>query len=325
MYINQITIDNQDYLIVLKDNKLNLYKFKNGNLSKLNLNFIKDTEETKLFEEITNNILELVRKDIEKKINKQEILTLDELEQEIHNQIGSINLSQIKDKIQLSKIQNSEEYMNMIKEFQQNLNNNKELDEKETIIEKSLDIDLKKLFEDNGITEYEINSTSSVISYVQNGIPHTINKSNSSDTIYENIVKKIDLAKSTSKEELKNEVNKIMETEMNYNYTPNQTLSSIDLLDEDMKIIAEFLQEHNYNINEIQGINPIQDSNISGMLMVKIGQEWIPIVMTEINGKKQIKFANKKELNGTKNPESETNFNKSLEIENKEKDIQTLI
>ena len=232
-----VEINGKTYIFVFKENQLLLFEIINGKPQKVNTNELKDKNEM-----IQNSLTGMLKI----------------IEEDIKDRVGCINITQLNMLVREINFETNEEYKTMLKHLSDKFIE-MDLERKKQVVEQQIDVDLRTLFAENGIKEYEISPSKSVITYEKDGIIHTLNNTDPNSTIYDVVLKSINLDKMNSREELDNEISRIMDLESQHKYQKNRTVSFNELEDYKQNI-AEFLQKE-YGYTNIKGIEP-EDSNI---------------------------------------------------------------
>lgn len=209
-----------------------------------------------------------------------------------------------------------EEYKQLIKNLSDSFNE-MNVEEKRELIENQVDVDLRTLFAENGIKEYEVSPSKSVITYEKDGVVHTLVNTDPNTTIYDVIFKSIQFDKLNSREEIDREISRIIELERQHKYKENQTVD-VNNLDDYKRQIADYLKKE-YSYTNIKGIEPEDNSVIDGGWIVELSDgNKIPIFATRNeNGTLSITFGKEKQVNSQTTPETEMR-----EIDNDTKNIE---
>lgn len=282
-----IQINGKTYIFYLKNSVLTLFEYVNGTLE------IVDIKNDKV---AISGLLEIIKQEIEQKISKNEYKSLEEIKKDIDDKIGGINFMEAQNIMQSLNFENSKEYDEALKYLYNRFEDqNKEIELKKEIIEENIDINLKELFEKHGISEYEVGTNKSVITYMKNGMPHTLSYSNLDSNIYDVIIQSIEFDKMHSEEEIDAEIERVLETEKQFKFTENETVQTNELEDP-MDEIKDYIRKE-YNIQQIYGIKSGDTNVMDGALLIDIGNGWEPIFVTKENGVLKVTFGNEKEIN----------------------------
>ena len=282
-----IQINGKTYIFYLKNSVLTLFEYVNGTLE------IVDIKNDKV---AISGLLEIIKKEIEEKISKNEYKSLEEIKKDIDDKIGGINFMEAQNIMQSLNFENSKEYDEALKYLYNRFEDqNKEIELKKEIIEENIDINLKELFEKHGISEYEVGTNKSVITYMKNGMPHTLSYSNLDSNIYDVIIQSIEFDKMHSEEEIDAEIERVLETEKQFKFTENETVQTNELEDP-MDEIKDYIRKE-YNIQQIYGIKSGDTNVMDGALLIDVGNGWEPIFVTKENGVLKVTFGNEKEIN----------------------------
>ena len=241
---------------------------------------------------------------INNKLKQGSFNNIDEITNEIKKRVGSINIPQLKTVMGDTDFESYEQYRLMLKHLSDRFNE-MNIEEKRELIENQIDVDLRTLFNENGIKEYEVSPSKSVITYEKDGIVHTLLNTDSNTTIYDQIFKSIQFDKLNSREEIDREISRIIELERANKYGENKTVD-VNNLDDYKKQIADFLKKE-YNYTNIKGINPEDSNVIDGGWIVELNDgNKIPIfAIKNENGTLSITFGKEKQFNSQSSPETE--------------------
>lgn len=290
-----ININGKTFVFYLKGRRLDVFMYKNGP-QKVDFTTFKNKNEAKKF--FVKGILEMFKKEILDNIKNKKYTSIEQLKKDLDSKIDLID----NDEIKKLKIKSNIEYENILKELstvlQKQLDN---VDEKKQIIEKNMDIDLKELFERNGITEYEIkpSKNSTLIVYKgKDGTPHTIINNNPNISIYDIIVKNLQFDYNTKENEIDNSIQEIIDREAKFTFTKNETIDEANI-ENYMDEIVKYIKNTRTDINKIYGIKPA-NNKIDGALILESNKGFEPIIVTrKENGQLNVDFPNKKEVDKT--------------------------
>ena len=316
-----IEVDGKKYILTLRNNELYLFENKDGKIEKVNQDEIKDKNE--MIQNILKELLITIEEDINNKLKQGTYKNIDEITDEIKKRVGSINISQLNTIMRNENFETFEEYKMMLKHISDRFDE-MDIENKKQLIENQVDVDLRTLFAENGIREYEVSPSKSVITYERDGVVHTLINTDSNTTIYDQIFKSIEFDKMTSREEIDREISRIIDLEREYKYSENETVD-YNNLDDYKKEIADYLKKE-YGYTNIKGINPEDSSVIDGGWIVELNDgNKIPIfAIRNENGTLQVTFGKEKQVSSSETPETETrqidNATKKIE---KEIDSQT--
>ena len=297
-----IEIDGKRYILTLRNSELFLFENKDGKIEKINQNEIKDKNE--MIKNSVKELLLIIEEDINNKLKQGSFKSIDEIKNEIKNRVGSINVPQLKTIIGDINFESYDEYKEMLKHLSDRFNT-MNIDAKKELIENQVDVDLRTLFAENGIKEYEVSPSKSVITYEKDGVVHTLINTDPNATIYDQIFKSIQFDKLNSKEEINREISRIIELERKNKYQENQTVD-INNLDDYKKQIADYLKKE-YNYTNIKGINPEDSNVIDGGWIVELNDgNKIPIfAIKKEDGTLSITFGKEKQVTSQDSPETE--------------------
>ncbi len=299
-----IEVDGKRFILTLRNSELFLFENKNGKVEKINQNDIKDKRE--LINNSLRELLLIIEEDINNKLKQGSFNSVDEIANEIKKRVGSINIPQLKTVMGDIDFESYEQYRLMLKDLSDRFNE-MNIEEKKELIENQIDVDLRTLFAENGIKEYEVRPSKSVITYEKDGIVHTLINTDPNTTIYDQIFKSIQFDKLNSREEIDREISRIIELERKNKYGENKTVD-VNNLDNYKKQIADYLKK-NKNYTNIKGIEPEDSSVIDGGWIVELN-----------DGEKKLIFATKNEngtLSITLGKEKQVTSQDTTETENK--------
>lgn len=309
-----IEINGKKYILTLNNNELFLFENKDGKIVRINKNKIKNKNE--IIKESLKEILLIIEEDINNKLKQGAYKSVDEITEDIKKRVGNINISQLDTKMKNTNFESIEEYKQLIKNLSDSFNE-MNVEEKRELIENQVDVDLRTLFAENGIKEYEVSPSKSVITYEKDGVVHTLVNTDPNTTIYDVIFKSIQFDKLNSREEIDREISRIIELERQHKYKENQTVD-VNNLDDYKRQIADYLKKE-YSYTNIKGIEPEDNSVIDGGWIVELSDgNKIPIFATRNeNGTLSITFGKEKQVNSQTTPETEMR-----EIDNDTKNIE---
>lgn len=299
-----IEVDGKRFILTLRNSELFLFENKNGKVEKINQNDIKDKRE--LINNSLRELLLIIEEDINNKLKQGSFNSVDEITNEIKKRVGSINIPQLKTVMGDIDFESYEQYRLMLKDLSDRFNE-MNIEEKKELIENQVDVDLRTLFDENGIKEYEVSPSKSVITYEKDGTVHTLINTDPNTTIYDQIFKSIQFDKLNSREEIDREISRIIELERKNKYGENKTVD-VNNLDNYKKQIADYLKK-NKNYTNIKGIEPEDSSVIDGGWIVELN-----------DGEKKLIFATKNEngtLSITLGKEKQVTSQDTTETENK--------
>ena len=311
-----VQIDGKNYLFVLKNNELLLFENTNGNLKRIKTNSIQNKNE--ILQNALSGLLQTFEEEINKKIKNGEYSNIDEVFKDIKNIIGNINVPEFNTLISQINFENNEQYKEMLNRISKYFNE-LNLEKKKELVEEKIDINLQTLFTENGIKEYEISPSKSVITYEKDGVMYTFNNTNSNQTVYDTVLQNIEFDKMNSREQIDSEIERIMDLEGTHKYEENQNVD-VNNLEDYEKTIADFLKKE-YSYTNIKGIKPKNSNVIDGGWTVETTDgEIIPIFVTkDENGKLEVTFGKEKQINSKDSPKTETkqmdNDSKKIEEE----------
>ena len=316
-----VEINGKTYIFVFKENQLLLFEIINGKPQKVNTNELKDKNE--MIQNSLTGMLKIIEEDINKKIETGKYNSLNEVTKDIKDRVGCINITQLNMLVREINFETNEEYKTMLKHLSDKFIE-MDLERKKQVVEQQIDVDLRTLFAENGIKEYEISPSKSVITYEKDGIIHTLNNTDPNSTIYDVVLRSINLDKMNSREELDNEISRIMDLESQHKYQKNRTVSFNELEDYKQNI-AEFLQKE-YGYTNIKGIEP-EDSNIidGGWIAELNDGNKIPIfAIRNENGLISVTLGREKQIDSIDEPSTQAKqIDKDSKTIEKEIDSQT--
>ena len=308
-----VTINGENFIFVKNGKKVCVFEYKNGMPQIINPHFATN----RIINQTIIETINLIKDEIKEEIKQKKYTKTEDYHNEFEKRLKEADIPVLK-KFGTIDLTGRKEYKEALKELDETYKNtleNKEI--KKEAVKKNIDVDLQTLFKENGITEYKVNRTSSVITYVKDGIPHTINQTNPNTNIYEIILQSIKFDKMNNREEIDKSIKDAMETQRNTALRENDTVN-IDKAEYPIDQIADYLKE-NYHIKNIYGIRQTDKTITDGMLMVDFGKGFQPIfVKLEENGQTKISFGEEKQIDNTKSV-TETKVN--MEDEKKEDDL----
>jgi len=268
MFTHKISINNKNYEYIIKDNQISIFKNVNGSLYPLNPNEIKENEP--LLTKTVENILDIIKEEISNNIQNGKYKNEQEIKEELNKKVNSVStpqLNKVLNNVDVFAMDNSKECLKYL--FQEFEKQNNSIEQKQEIIKNNIDPDIEKIFKENGIVEYKMNPYNSTVVYYQNGNPTTITKSND-ETIYENILKQIDLDKITSKDEINKAIQSTMNTLSNVTYTTN-IAKDINQMNDQTQSLANKIDK--FNPNKTYGFN----GNTEEMVLSEFNEEVKPV------------------------------------------------
>ena len=309
---HNVMINGRNYIFVFKDNKLSLFEYVNGKPQKVNEKQLKDKNE--MIQNALTGMLQIIEEEINKKIKNGEYSSLDEVTKDIKDRVGSINVHQLNVVLKEVNFETNEEYKTMLKHLSDRFSKI-ELEKKEQMVEENIDVDLRTLFAENGIREYEISPSKSVITYEKDGVTYTLNNTDPNSTIYEVVLQSINFDKMNSREEIDNEIARIMDLESQHTYQQNQTVG-VNELEDYKRNIADYLKSE-YGYTEIKGIEPADSNFIDGGWIVKLGNgQTVPIfAIKNEDGTLSITFGKEKQIDNQENLTAKPEENKKIQNE----------
>ena len=308
-----VTINGENFIFVKENKKVTVFKYKNGMPQIIDPHFATN----RIINQTIIETINLVKDEIKKEIEQKKYTKTSDYHNEFEKRLKDADIPVLK-KFGKIDLTGRKEYKEALKELDETYKSTLENKEtKKEAVKKNIDVDLQTLFKENGITEYKVSNTGSVITYVKDGIPHTINQINPNTNIYEIILQSIKFDKMNNREEIDKSIKDTMETQRNTALRENDTVN-IDKAEYPIDQIADYLKE-NYHIKNIYGIRQTDKTITDGMLMVDFGKGFQPIfVKSEENGQTKISFGEEKQIDNTKSV-TETKVN--MEDEKKEDDL----
>ena len=312
-----VTINGENFIFVKENQKVTVFKYKNGMPQIIDPHFATN----RIINQTIIETINLVKDEIKKEIEQKKYTKTSDYHNEFEKRLKDADIPVLK-KFGKIDLTGRKEYKEALKELDETYKSTLENKEtKKEAVKKNIDVDLQTLFKENGITEYKVSNTGSVITYVKDGIPHTINQINPNTNIYEIILQSIKFDKMNNREEIDKSIKDAMETQRNTALRENDTVN-IDKAEYPIDQIADYLKE-NYHIKNIYGIRQTDKTITDGMLMVDFGKGFQPIfVKLEKNGQTKISFGEEKQIDNTKSV-TETKVN--MEDEKKEDDLNQSI
>lgn len=319
-FMHVVNINGINYVFSFKE-KLRVFKYKNGNFVPIDLNTLKD--DSVLLERSIDEIMGNVSSKIANNIENGKYKNLEEMTEDINREIGKIDVSELKEVLKTLNFTNLQSYKDTLKwlsdKFSATMNN---LQDKKEIVKQKTENDLENLFKQNGISEYEINPTSSVIVYIKNGVPYTFNHSDPNSNVYDTIFDTLKVEDLNNKESIEKGINDAMELQGEYKYSANRTVRESEMNNETFSLneITDTLKRE-FGINELYGsIRPVIDQSgpVAGAFLFDRGNGWEQFfVVREPNGSLKITLGKSKEVY---NVETNQNSVERVDVEMKETD-----
>ena len=248
MFECRVTINGNVYEYIVKDKKAYLLRNKDGIISKMDANLLDENSKKTIVNKVVEQMLEDLRKEIEEKISNGKYADTSEIEKDIQTKVSSIDVSMLTNK----SLQNNFENLN--KEMKANFEAlNNDVEKKTEIVQEHIDVDLETIFKENGIAEYDIDKTASVIVYYKDNIPHIINNINGNQSIYKELLKNINIDKMTSKESLDAAIMHEMDVISETQYTSKRALSQAELSDGQS---LDDIKDNLGSSSKVYGLNP---------------------------------------------------------------------
>ena len=310
-----VYVNGKMYIFYLKNNKLNLFEYVNGRPVMVN-----PKEKNDMASAAIPGLLEIIKGKIEDKIKKNEYKSLEDIKNDIDKAIKGINFTEAQKLMAGFNFENTKEYEETLKYLYEKFEKqNENIELKKELIEQNIDVNIKELFEKHGISEYEVGNSKSVITYMKNGIPHTLSYSSLDTNIYEVILQSIEFDKMHSEEEIDSEIERVLENASQFKYTKNenQEMGEIESSTSPvipMEEIKEVLKRE-YNITQIKGIKPQDLGVINGAFLVDFGEGWEPIFITREDGILKVSFGKEKEIDNSGKVETKQTETKHKEIQ----------
>ena len=248
VFNGKVSVNGQNYEFVLKNGKFYVFQNNDGNLSFLNLDLLNTTDKELILAKAIDSIMEAIRKAIETQIKNNIYKNTLEIQDDLKLCISRINVPELKKMLNDKDITDNKSVKEAIDSLTLSfLKQNQTVEEKKEIVQENIDVNLDTLFKEHGITEYNIDSSKSIVVYYKNGVPHTINNSNPNESIYDLILSQINLDRLTSKEDIDKAIDDIMELDANYKYSKNRD-TKIANLDKKAINVADYLSNTYGNI-----------------------------------------------------------------------------
>lgn len=281
MFAHKISINNKNYEYIIKDNQISIFQNIEGHLNPLNSKEIKENEP--LLTKTVENILDIIKEEISNNIKNGKYKNEQEIKEELNKKINSVStpqLNKVLNSVDVFAMDNSKECLKYL--FEEFERQNNSIENKQEMIKQNIDPNIENIFKENGITEYEMNPYTSTVVYYQNGNPTTITKNND-ETIYESLLRQINLDKLTSKDEINRAIQSTMNTLSNVTYTTN-IAKDINQMNQQTQSLAHQIDKFNpskmYGFNQKQGEMILSDFeegqkpiNIDQNQNINIGQE----------------------------------------------------
>lgn len=281
MFAHKISINNKNYEYIIKDNQISIFQNIEGHLNPLNPKEIKENEP--LLTKTVENILDIIKEEISNNIKNGKYKNEQEIKEGLNKKINSVStpqLNKVLNSVDVFAMDNSKECLKYL--FEEFERQNNSIENKQEMIKQNIDPNIENIFKENGITEYEMNPYTSTVVYYQNGNPTTITKNND-ETIYESLLRQINLDKLTSKDEINRAIQSTMNTLSNVTYTTN-IAKDINQMNQQTQSLAHQIDKFNpskmYGFNQKQGEMILSDFeegqkpiNIDQNQNINIGQE----------------------------------------------------
>ena len=291
-----VTTNGVNYVFVLDGKMVSAFKYKNGMPQIIDPHFATNS----IMNQTIIETIQLIKDELKKEIISKKYTKPDDYHNEFQKRLHDTEIPILKKfgKIDLTR---RKEYGEALKELDETFKmtlENKET--KKDAVEKNIDVDLQTLFKENGITEYKVSKSGSVITYMKDGIPHTINQVNPDTNIYEIIIQNIEFDKMNNREEIDKSIKEAMETQRRTVLHENDTVA-ISKAEYPLDQIADYLKE-NYHIKNIYGVRQTDKTITDGTIMVDFGEGFKPVfVKLEDSGKTKISFGEAKQIDNNHN------------------------
>ena len=291
-----VTINGVNYVFVLDGKMVSAFKYKNGMPQIIDPHFATNS----IMNQTIIETIQLIKDELKKEIISKKYTKTDDYHNEFQKRLHDTEIPILKKfgKIDLTR---RKEYGEALKELDETFKmtlENKET--KKDAVEKNIDVNLQTLFKENGITEYKVSKSGSVITYMKDGIPHTINQVNPDTNIYEIIIQNIEFDKMNNREEIDKSIKEAMETQRRTVLHENDTVA-ISKAEYPLDQIADYLKE-NYHIKNIYGVRQTDKTITDGTIMVDFGEGFKPVfVKLEDSGKTKISFGEAKQIDNNHN------------------------
>lgn len=295
-----VTINGVNYVFVLDGKMVSAFKYKNGMPQIIDPHFATNS----IMNQTIIETIQLIKDELKKEIISKKYTKTDDYHNEFQKRLHDTEIPILKKfgKIDLTR---RKEYGEALKELDETFKmtlENKET--KKDAVEKNIDVNLQTLFKENGITEYKVSKSGSVITYMKDGIPHTINQVNPDTNIYEIIIQNIEFDKMNNREEIDKSIKEAMETQRRTVLHENDTVA-ISKAEYPLDQIADYLKE-NYHIKNIYGVRQTDKTITDGTIMVDFGEGFKPVfVKLEDSGKTKISFGEAKQIDNNHNVTSQ--------------------
>lgn len=291
-----VTINGVNYVFVLDGKMVSAFKYKNGMPQIIDPHFATNS----IMNQTIIETIQLIKDELKKEIISKKYTKTDDYHNEFQKRLHDTEIPILKKfgKIDLTR---RKEYGEALKELDETFKmtlENKET--KKDAVEKNIDVNLQTLFKENGITEYKVSKSGSVITYMKDGIPHTINQVNPDTNIYEIIIQNIEFDKMNNRDEIDKSIKEAMETQRRTVLHENDTVA-ISKAEYPLDQIADYLKE-NYHIKNIYGVRQTDKTITDGTIMVDFGEGFKPVfVKLEDSGKTKISFGEAKQIDNNHN------------------------
>lgn len=245
---------------------------------------------------ITSLILSF-KKDILDKIKNGEYKNINDVKSDL---LGYLKKTQIQG-LDVD-FENNLEFIKTVNELNHEFERaNTDVGQKKEIIEETLNVDLKTLFQSHGINEFKIDDTKSAVIYERDGVPHVLTHTNPNANIYEMVLRSLEFDKLHSKEELDEQIDRSFESEKD-RFNNHDTRRTYEISDKNIMDITDYLRK-NYGINKIFDVMPSNDNTIGESLLIDCGKGWqLLTIQRDINGViTAANFGTRKDLDNEKN------------------------
>lgn len=286
-----VFINNNLFILDFRGGKVNVFTYEDK-LKRVNLK-----KEPQYQKDVTTALILSFKKDILNKIKNGEYKNINDIKSDLLSYLKKTQIDGLDD-----DFENNLDFIKTVNELNYEFEKaNVDVEQKEEIIEETLKVNLRTLFQSHGINEFKIDDTKSAVIYEKDGIPHVLTHTNPNANIYEMVLRSLEFDKLHSKEELDAEIDKSFESEKD-RFNNHDTRRTYEILNKNIMDITDYLRK-NYDIKEIFDVMPSNDNTIGESLLVDYGKGWqLLTIQRDNNGViKAANFGTRKDLDNEKN------------------------
>ena len=247
--------------------------------------------------DVTTSLILSFKKDILNKIKNGEYKNINDIKNDLLSYLKKNQIDGLDD-----DFENNLDFIKTVNELNHEFEKaNTDVEQKEEIIEETLNVNLRTLFQSHGINEFKIDDTKSAVIYEKDGIPHVLTHTNPNANIYEMVLRSLEFDKLHSKEELDEQIDRSFESEKD-RFNNHNTRRTYEISDKNIMDITDYLRK-NYGINKIFDVMPSNDNTIGESLLIDCGKGWqLLTIQRDINGViTAANFGTRKDLDNEKN------------------------